>query len=151
MELDTAIDNDAKPELVAEIVEKNEDMRRVSMSMSDDTALDNADANEPMPELLASRLEARAVDRVESITESDDAALCNADDSDSTSALLAEIFEEIMVMDVSVDENDDDTATDNDCISAIRVEALVSIDALTFRMVEFIIVPVDIAEANFDS
>lgn len=55
---------------------------------------------------------------------------------------------------VSTFEKDDtapDTAVDNDCISDILADVLVSIDALNAVMVEFIIVPVDIAEATFES
>ena len=55
---------------------------------------------------------------------------------------------------VSTSEREDtafEIVVDNDVISEILTDALFSIDALTTVIVEFIIIPVDIAEATFES
>ena len=116
---------------------------------------DTADDIESMPELLAEQLEERAVDRIESTTESDDTAFNSTLDSDSMPELLADRLEErVDNISESVDESDDDTAptaTDNHVMSDILAEVLLTTEALTTFMVEFIIIPVDIAEATFES
>jgi hypothetical protein len=105
-----------------------------------------------MPELLAEQLEERAVDPIKSTAESDDTAVDDEVDSEATPEFLSNTLDE-SVDNVAeyVPTATPDTATDNDCMSEILAEVLLTTDALTTCMVEFIIVPVDIAEATFES
>jgi hypothetical protein len=107
---------------------------------------------------LETRLDASdesAVNNAESFADRNDVAVFNAVDSDTTSDTRLDIRDETVVDRVASTSQREDTAldivVDNDVTSEVLADAFFSIDALITITVEFIIVPVDIAEATFES
>ena len=147
--LNTAVDTDATSDPRCNACEETTVDSVESTTVIDDTVLNNAVDNDATSDPRTDTRVESAVDSIESTAESDDATVDDDVDSEATPAVLSKLLDDNIAE--YVPDATPDTATDNDCISDILAEALLTTDALTARMVEFIIVPVDIAEATFES